>query len=619
MQEPKPAKPNSPEGTPQLAHQLIHHRKNTKSIIKIVSYGIASLLQSISTTFVALMYDRLADLLEKQEAHKTVTKTVSTFSKTQKVFSRTITLLENADTTESLAEALRAANSLIGAYQSMARNVGSGVLGVVGNELGKKIGAEDYDGASKVVIQGYLLTFFLTLFSSVAFLATPWLFKFLVEDETAAVASDYFIWSTIGNWPTLALSTVSPIAFQDGDWLSPLLSAALFRGSVCALSYTLPFTANLGTKGMGIANGIAPWVPYLLMEFHLRRKKSFNEKFNRYPLTRKNIVYAFQNGFGKFVVTGLQMGTQKFTEFGNALLLTFALRISALLIVINASLIVSGILSMFAQGCGMGGNMLLSEKHGELSAILKKINENPDVNIAEAIQEARGIQEKVKKIIIKSLFFAGALPNGAFAVLLFFIKSYIVNIFVPEDMIEERQKSETAMWIMGVGLFFDSFRIISGNLLNTWDKYVVQNMVALVLMSGIGIYGTQYAVKKLHQEDREVEIMLAVRAMMILICSINNMTMLYRCYDRDNKKIDEIEADHPTRALDSARSMSTVVAVRENNDEEVVPENSRENDDENAPEDATLLQEPAQPGFFSKAFYAVRHLPSTIAGFHLRH
>src|SRR3990167_11317589 len=155
--------------------------------------------------------------------------------------------------------------SLSTSYQSLFRNVCSGALLVGGVALGNALGKDDNIEASEVVIASYALTGILTVLSSLAYGATYFVFPKVFAPITAEAASTYLLWSGIGTWPSLALITAGQIAFQCGDWKSPLISTIAYRLPAAGLSYILANVAQEGVKGVGIGNFVAPWIAYIGM------------------------------------------------------------------------------------------------------------------------------------------------------------------------------------------------------------------------------------------------------------------------------------------------------------------------------------------------------------------
>lgn len=370
--------------------------------------------------------------------------------------------------------------SLSTSYQSLFRNVCSGALLVGGVALGNALGKDDKIEASEVVVASYALTGILTVLSSIAYGATYFVFPKLFAPTTAEAASTYLLWSGLGTWPSLALITAGQIAFQCGDWKSPLLSTIVYRLPAAGLSYVLANQASLGVKGVGIGNFIAPWIAYIGMELWLRRDEFAQVKQIAFS---KDVVSKHLKALAS---RGLQMSSQKLTEWLNLLAITVLLARmdDNNLTIINPSVQLMNFFNLFSQGVGQGGNMILAKDHARMKQLMTQYRQNQNPTLLEQIN---ALQKGIVSTSLKS-YGVGVAINIACAITLYFARKEITNLFIAEKMGNPLHSvAETTLWINGLGLVADAMRIISGCVLNTWDRILFPNVVSFILMSAIGI------------------------------------------------------------------------------------------------------------------------------------
>lgn len=422
--------------------------------------------------------------------------------------------------------------SLSTAYQSLFRNVCSGALLVCGVELGNALGKHDDNTASEVVVTSYALTGILTLGSSIAYGATYFIFPKVFAPTTAEAASTYLLWSGLGTWPSLALITTGQMAFQCGDWKSPLVSTIVYRLPAAGLSYLLANTEQMGVKGIGIGNLIAPWIAYIGMELWLIRNEFSHIKQVKFS---RAIVLKHLKAMAS---RGVQMSSQKLTEWLNLLLITIILARmdDKNLAIINPSVQLMNFFNLFSQGVGQGGNMILAKDHATMKHLIEQYKQQSDEQLLEQIKT---LQKSIVATSIKS-YAVGILINVICAITLFAAKKQISNWFLSSNTTESMHDvAETTLWINGLGLVADAMRIISGCILNTWDRILFPNIVSFVLMSVIGIpLNFLIAMKK--DNDYAVASMFVLRTVTIFLAALINTYMLYQCIMRDKNEINAL-------------------------------------------------------------------------------
>ena len=487
------------------AQPVVTKEKPSKSaIIKITSFGIGTVLTSVNTTANCL-----------------------------------IMIQWNAD----------GACSLSTSYQSLFRNVCSGALLVGGVALGNALGNDDNIGASEVVVASYALTGILTVLSSLAYGATYFVFPKLFAPTTAEAASTYLLWSGLGTWPSLALITSGQIAFQCGDWKSPLVSTIVYRLPAAGLSYILANLAEQGVKGVGIGNFIAPWIAYIGMELWLRRNEFAHVKQVAFS---KEVVFKHLKALAS---RGLQMSSQKLTEWLNLLLITILLARmdDNNLTIINPSVQLMNFFNLFSQGVGQGGNMILATNHAMMKKLIGQYRLNQN---AQTLEKINALQKSIVSTSLKS-YSIGIAINVACAIALFAAKKQITDWFISDKMGDSfHQAAETTLWINGLGLVADAMRIISGCILNTWDRILFPNVVSFILMSAIGI-PLNYLVAKDKDNDYAVVSMFVLRTVTIFLAAIINTYMLYQCIAKDQKEIDELTQPPRVESSENAASVES--------------------------------------------------------------
>lgn len=139
--------------------------------------------------------------------------------------------------------------------------------------------------------------------------------------------------------------------------------------------------------------------------------------------------------------------------------------------------------------------------------------------------------------------------------------------FIPNNSTAETHAvAETALWINGISLIPDALRIISGNLLNTFDKILFPNIVSLISMTLVGI-PTAYLAALKNKNDLFM-IMFAVRAAMIFCAAVINTIVLYQEIAADKKEVgnvvngsrdDTIRASSPADAAEETRATGIAV------------------------------------------------------------
>jgi Na+-driven multidrug efflux pump len=447
------------------------------------------------------------------------------------------------------------AGSLTTSFQSLLLGVCGGALMSGGVALGKTLGEKDLVKAGEIVKASYAMTGALTVFSTLAYGSTYFVFPKLFSADTAEAASKYFLISGIGNWPALALVTTGQMAFQCGDWKSPLVSTILYRLPTVGLSYLLSKTAHLDVLGIGLGNAIAPWVSYVGMELWLRRKEF--GKLRQSPFSFESITK-----HGKFLSTlAAKMSLQRITEWGNLAVITSLLGAenNNNLAIINPSLQFMTLFNLFSQGVGLGGNMLLTVQRAEMKNLLKSAGEKNDKLIFEQLRKA---QREIKVTCVKSFLGAGV-TNLALAGALFFAKTPIVNLFLSDQTPRAHEIAEMTLWINGLGLVADALRLVSTNLLNTYDKIMLPNIISLGLMTVIGISAVYFPMKYFGNGDYGdlVIAMFAVRSGMIFLSALINSIELYRSIAADNNEIEETIASHQSSDVLEDEDRSTVVTL----------------------------------------------------------
>jgi Na+-driven multidrug efflux pump len=231
---------------------------------------------------------------------------------------------------------------------------------------------------------------------------------------------------------------------------------------------------------------------------------------------------------------GALMALQRVTEWGNMMALTSVLgRLdSQNLILINSSIQIMGFFNLFSQGIGLGANLILGRERKEFQ---QHLGGTPS-DLYSAQQDLRHIRRTVKNSLL-----SGAVVNGILAVVLFFAREQIVNLFSKDNLSDHDQHiAETALWIMGLSLVVDALRIISGTCLNAWDKLMFQNVVAIMTMTVVGI-PLGYGVGKWKSNDDWVTPMFAVRTAMIALSAIINVCQLSRSLAKDQHSIDSVQ------------------------------------------------------------------------------
>lgn len=441
-----------------------------------------------------------------------------------------VNLTENSILLRSLGHP--GAGSLTTSFQSLFLGICGGALMSTGVALGKSIGEKDFVKASEIAKTAYVFTGALTAISTLGYGATYFVFPKLFSEETAKAASTYFLISGIGNWPALALVSTGQIAFQCGDWKSPLVSTIAYRIPSAILSYILANSAKLGVEGVGIGNAIAPWASYIAMQFWLMRNEFQHLAQASFS---KDVI---NKHFKALSVLGAKMSFQRITEWGNLAIITALLGVMSNenLVSINPSLQIMTFFNLFSQGLGLGGNMLTSVLRSKMNTLIKNNN-------ADSFDEMRQAQKNTVSIVIKSLV-AGLAVNSALALGLFFAKKPIADLFVSDAASAEMHNiAETALWINGLSLVADAVRIISGNLLNTWDKILFPNVISLFFMTIVGIPAGYLA--SIKNENNDVVTMFAVRTAMIFVAAVINAVVLYQSIISDKRNVDAVIENRP--------------------------------------------------------------------------
>jgi Na+-driven multidrug efflux pump len=445
----------------------------------------------------------------------------------------TVNLSTNSMLLSSLGH--QGAGSLTTTFQSLLLGIAGGALMSSGVALGKPIGESDFVTASEIAKASDALTLGLSAASIICYGGTYFAFPQLFSKDTADAASTYFLYSSIGNLPALALVTSGQLAFQSGDWVSPLLSSSVYRLSAVGLSYLLTKQLNMGVKGIGIGNAVAPWAGFLGLYFWMRQSRFQH-------LKQVGLSMTILKKHAKPLITlGSKMALQRVTEWGNLSILTSVLGAmnSKHLESINPSLQMMTLFNLFSQGIGLGGNMLLAVQRAKLKKMINTpIEDRPD----DFIEDIKETQKNIKHTSIKCLT-GGLLVNGVFAGCLFFAKKPIVNAFLPQDISSEAQDiAETALWVNGLGLVADALRIITSNLLNSYDRIMMPNIVSGILMTIVGI-SVGYGIHRAEGEGSDPIIpMFAFRTGMILLSAIINGIELRKLIKKDDEEISNVES-----------------------------------------------------------------------------
>lgn len=430
------------------------------------------------------------------------------------------------------------AGSLTTAGQSLLLGICGGALNAGGMKIGKALGEKDLALANEYSHAALGMTAALATVSTLAYGTTYFLMPQIADPADASAATTYFLISALGNWPALALVTQGQKAFQLGDWKAPLASTFTYRVPAAALSYLLATLTPMGATGVGIANLITPWISYIGMECWLRKSK-----FEALNQTKFSLEVAKKH-FKPFMQLGAKMSLQRITEWGNLALLTAMLgRISNTnLMLINPSLQIMTLFNLFSQGIGIAGNMRTAKER----ALLKSIKAEPDNGLdstrATRMFEARNaIKATTKKSIA-----GGVIANSLLAGTLFFARKPIVNYFLPETASQESHDiAETALWINGTGLVFDAIRIITSNLLNSYDKISLPNILSLITMTIIGL-PLGYAASDHESENGAVVPTIAMRTGMLLLAGLMNTLLLLRSMREDEEPTITVASERGT-------------------------------------------------------------------------
>lgn len=457
-----------------------------------------------------------------------------------------------------IAQGHPGAGSLTTSFQSLFLGACGGALLATGQAIGEPIGKQEYKKASELIKVAYGLTAIFGIISAIIFGLTYFIFPSVFATETANIASLYLLIAALGNWPALALVTAGQVAFQWGDWVSPLLSTALYRLPSALFSYLLSEFLHLNEIGIGIGNAVAPWLSYFGMYCWLQRS-TFS------PLM--DAVYTkelFARYWRSFLTLAGKMSLQRLTEWGNLVIITFVLGAQGndRLVAMNPSLQLMTFFNLFSQGIGLGGNMLLKIQRGKMSKALTEANRPP----AEDSETPAQSLQKIKSICIKSLL-SGLITNAVLAIVLFFTAKEITAQFLADNTADEiKEAAQTALWINGLGLVADALRIISGTLLNAWDQIPFQNIVAVISMTIVGI-PVGWALGLNHGVAAIIP-MFAVRAATIMIAAVINSVQLYREFKGDEGKVTLSERtpmiDSSQRSSDDGKANDIIVSVGRN-------------------------------------------------------
>ncbi len=426
-------------------------------------------------------------------------------------------------------EGQRGAGSLTTSFQALLLGVCGGALMGVGQMIGKPIGQQNFELAGQKVSAAYAMTAILTGISTLAYGLTYFVFPAVAPHATAEAASTYFLVSALGNWPALALVTMGQVAFQMGDWVSPLASSAVYRLLSVAVSYLLSAPAGLNAVGIGLGNLIAPWVSYLGMHFWLKKRQF--AAINSTPLS-KEIVKEHLKPSMQF---GGKMSLQRVTEWGNLAIITAVLGAMSgqNLVAINPSLQFMTLFNLFSQGIGLAGSMIVTPLLAKRNTVIEtgdRSEENKGT-VAEA-------HAHIKSAVTKSVV-SGIVVNGALAVALFFARKPIVDFFLSDSVSKEAHEvAQTALWINGIGLVTDAVRIITGTLLNSWEKLYFQNIVAILTMTVVGV-PLGWVLGKQGSDENAVLPMFAMRTGMIFLAALINSIELYRTLKADDRQVQQ--------------------------------------------------------------------------------
>lgn len=481
----------------------------------------------------------LADVLE-QHAEPVESTALVVAKKSNPVVIKTVTsgignLLVAVNLTANsllfINEGYSGIGSLTTSFQSLLLGISGGALGSVGIALGKPLGEKDLIKASQIAKTSYVLTAGLSLFSMAAYASTYFIFPKLFSESTAHAASTYFLIAMANAWPGLSLVTTGQLAFQSGDWLAPLLSVIAFRIPAIPLSYLFGNVLKMGPEGIGIGNTIPPWVSYVCMQLWLTRKEF--QYLNQAQLTWD----VLKENLKSLSFLGARVATQRLTEWGNLAAITSTLggKNDNNLTIINPSLQIMTLLNLFSQGIGMGGNMILSVQRSEVKQLNRAARETRSLT---HLHQAQEVHRHMKSTIFKTIG-SGLAINGALAVAMFLAREPIVDFFLDDNATPEmKEMAQTTLWVNGLGLVADALRIISGTLLNTWDKIVFQNIVAIVVMTAIGVPLGKYAGEEL---DSPIIPMFSIRTGMILIAALFNAIELFRSFKADERELAETD------------------------------------------------------------------------------
>lgn len=416
--------------------------------------------------------------------------------------------------------------SLATTYQSLFFGICGGALMCAGKAIGEPVGKKDFVTASEIAKTAYALTAVMTIASTLGYGAMYFALPSIYALDAAKSASTYLLFSGLGLWPSMALLTTNQIAFQCGDWKSPLISSATYRMLAAGLGYLLAKTANLNEMGLGLGNAIAPWISYVGMELWMRR-----EAFQRLKQGSFS-VNTIKKHFSTLLLRALEMSTRGIAEWGNVMAIntTLSRMHSENLIISSPSLQVTSFFILLSQGVGLGTNMILAVNRSKMKNFMQSAS-------AENSDAIKMLQKNIQRTVITGLAI-GLMINSLFAITLFLARKPLVNLFIADNASDDaRAVAETVFTINAFSLIADTVRIISAILLNTWGKTMQPNAVSLLFMTLIGVPASYLASTK---TQNDVVVMYSIRVAMIFLAAMVNLYMLYHAVVGDKKEIDAL-------------------------------------------------------------------------------
>lgn len=402
------------------------------------------------------------------------------------------------------------AAALISPYQSVILGTSIGFIYGIGFEVAPLIARKEYKEAGELTRATWVMAFGLGALSSAAMLATRGIFPLLFEQNTAKAATDFFTGCAIGNIPMLLLVTNVQVAFQEGDWLVPPVTAGLLFGGATTASYLLAFPGELGSFGIGLGGSVAQLVVCSGMQAWFLR--SHYKKYDFYKLSG---IPQFKEKIKSLLSSGWKLSVQRLTEWGNLTAITTILGIedNNSLKATSPSAQYIALLAASFQGIAQATGMLIAKNAGAKNKALQDGNE----------QEARELQENNVHILLKSNGSA-ILISGGIAISFYFAREPLSKFFLSNETSPEVvELSETLLWANMIGLIPDAVRIVTSGALRGWKDIVQPTAISLLTMTVIGVplgFGAGKAFSGEDSENSEAAWMFYLRDITMFISAI---------------------------------------------------------------------------------------------------